>query len=231
MMTRKRKYQELSFAVMFVVITVLIWGTLLKKKSLQEHAKYVHSRESSGSDCFSPALFELKPGYPGCCPHKICPTDHFPFFLRSGAANMVGPKICFNNRIILSGGQNNVGWGVNIVIVDGETGMILRSDFFKVQSKGLHDFLKEVHNGNIVLVASYEDPTVQLTDEVRKLFAEMGSSMVSSVKYRDNWVFAGAVGLNKESPFEKLIVNDKKTNAYGDWPEIGELDGCFPRKV
>lgn len=44
----------------------------------------------------------------------------------------------------------------------------------------------------------------RLTDEVRELFAGMGSSMVYSVKYRDSWVFAGAGGRNKESPFEKV---------------------------
>ncbi|XP_053539653.1 protein FAM3C isoform X2 [Ictalurus punctatus] len=132
---------------------------------------------------------------------------------------------------IMSGGHNNVGWGVNTVIVDGETGNILNSNFFKVNSAGLLDFLKTIQEGNIVLVASYNDPAEQLTDEVRELFAGMGSRMVYSVKHRDNWMFAGARGLNKENPFEKLIVNDKKTNAYGDWPEMGELGGCFPRKV
>ncbi|XP_053492428.1 protein FAM3C [Ictalurus furcatus] len=228
MKTRKMKYQELSFAFTFVIIIVIIWGFLFKETSLQVRVKYVQGTESSASDCVSHALFEL---YPGCCPHRVCPANHFPFFLRSGAANIIGPKICFNNRIIMSGGHNNVGWGVNAVIVDGETGNILNSDFFKVNSAGLLDFLKTIEEGNIVLVASYNDPAEQLTDEVRELFAGMGSSMVYSVKHRDNWMFAGARGLNKESPFEKLIVNDKKTNAYGDWPELGELGGCFPRKV
>lgn len=50
----------------------------------------------------------------------------------------------------------------------------------------------------------------RLTDEVRELFAGMGSSMVYSVKYRDNWVFAGAVGLNKKSPFEKVRISKEK---------------------
>ncbi|XP_058257858.1 protein FAM3C [Hemibagrus wyckioides] len=219
-------FPELCLAVTFVIIIVFIFGFLLKETPQQEHAKYVHGMESS--DCVSPALFEA---YPGCCPHKVCPADHFPFFVRSGAANAVGPKICFNNRIVMSGGQSNVGLGVNMVIVDGETGNILRSDFFELITEGLLDILKTIQKGNIVLVASYADPSIQLTDEVRELFAGMGSSMVYSVKYRDSWVFAGAGGLNKESPFEKLIVNDQKTNAYGDWPEMGELGGCFPRKV
>ncbi|KAF4079055.1 hypothetical protein AMELA_G00188750 [Ameiurus melas] len=228
MKARKMKYQELSFAFTFVIIIFIIWEFVFKETSLRVCVKYVQGIESPASDCVSQALFEL---HTGCCPRMVCPANHFPFFLRSGAANMVGPKICFNNTVIMSGGHNNVGWGVNAVIVDGETGKILNSDFFKVNSPALLNFLKTIQKGNIVLTASYKDPAVQLTDEVRELFAGMGSSMVYTVKHRDNWVFAGAGGLNKESPFEKLIVNDKKTNAYGDWPEMGELGGCFPRKV
>ncbi|KAK3556851.1 hypothetical protein QTP70_022352 [Hemibagrus guttatus] len=195
---------------------------IIHPRQQQTESKGDHSNKSTKA---------LLVPYPGCCPRKVCPADHFPFFVRSGAANAVGPKICFDNRIIISGGQNNVGWGINIVIVDGETGNILRSDFFELYSEGLLNILKTIRKGNIVLVASYADPAIQLTDEVRELFADMGSSMVYSVKYRDSWVFAGAGGLNKESPFEKLIVNDQKTNAYGDWPEMAELGGCFPRKV
>ncbi|KAI5109111.1 protein FAM3C isoform X2 [Silurus meridionalis] len=135
--------------------------------------------------------------------------------------------------------NKNIYLGIIIIIIilalsvffAGETGNILKSDYFKIHSDELLDFLKTVKEGNIVLVASYEDPAAQLTDEVRELFAGMGSSMVHSVKYRDSWVFAGEWRLNWESPFEKLIVNDKKTNAYGDWPEMVELSGCFPRKV
>ncbi|XP_060723247.1 protein FAM3C [Tachysurus vachellii] len=227
MNTGRMRHQELSFAVTFVIIFILVLGFLFKETSQQGRAKY--GIGSSASECVSPALFDL--GYPGCCPYKVCPADHFSFFLRSGAANAVGPKICFNNRIVMSGGQNNVGWGINIVIVDGKTGSILQSDFFELYSEGLYNVLKTIQKGNIVLVASFADPSVQLTDEVREIFAGMGSSLVYSVKYRDSWVFAGAGGLNKESPFEKLIVNDQKTNAYGDWPEMGELGGCFPRKV
>ncbi|KAK1796441.1 hypothetical protein P4O66_009495, partial [Electrophorus voltai] len=173
-------------------------------------------------------LFE---SHSSCCQHKVCPADHYAFLLRSGAANVVGPKICFDNKIIMGGSQNNVGWGLNIVLLKGETGELLRCNYFNRYSRGLLNFLKMVQAGNIILVASYEDPTVLLTDEIREIFAGMGSTMIRSVKYRDSWVFAGAAGMNKQSLFEKLITNDEKTNAYGAWPEMGEVGGCFPRKI
>ncbi|XP_062853509.1 protein FAM3C isoform X2 [Trichomycterus rosablanca] len=168
---------------------------------------------------------------PGCCPRQECPANHFPVFVRSGAANMVGPKICFNNQIAMSVGKDNVGIGLNIVLVNGETGEISKSKNFNNNTAELLDFLKTVVKGDLVLLASYEDPAAELTDEIREIFAELGSSVIHSVKYRDSWVFAGATGLEKECLFEKLIVNDQEKNVYGDWPEMVELSGCIPRKI
>ncbi|XP_036427041.1 protein FAM3C isoform X2 [Colossoma macropomum] len=188
----------------------------------------VHKKEIPRSDCALPALFE---SHLGCCPHKICPADHYPFFIRSGLANMVGPKICLNNTIIMGGLINNIGWGLNIVVVKGRTGEILERRYFNVFSGGLLEFLKLIQTGSIVLVASYDDPAVVLTDEIREIFARLGSTMIRSVKKRDTWVFAGSVGILKKSQFEKLTANDEKSNVYGDWPEMEEVGGCFPRKI
>uniref|UniRef100_A0A3B4DSL4 FAM3 metabolism regulating signaling molecule D n=1 Tax=Pygocentrus nattereri TaxID=42514 RepID=A0A3B4DSL4_PYGNA len=141
-----------------------------------------------------------------CCPHKICPVDHYPFFIRSGLANIVGPKICLNNTIIMGGLINNIGRGLNIVVVKGETGEILAHRYFNVFSGGefIMYFLKSIQIGSIVLVASYDDPAAVLTDEIIEIFAGLGSTMSGSVKKRDTWVFAGSAGILEESQFEKI---------------------------
>uniref|UniRef100_A0A9J8DCH3 Si:dkeyp-67f1.2 n=1 Tax=Cyprinus carpio carpio TaxID=630221 RepID=A0A9J8DCH3_CYPCA len=181
------------------------------------------------TDCDNPGLFK---SHFGCCPHKHCPVDHFPFHLHSGVANVVAAKICFNNQIIMGGIRNNAGPGLNIVLANGETGEVLRSKSFNLESKDPEEllaYLKTQKPGNIVLVASYIDPTPKLTDEIRDIFSALGSTMVKSLKPRDSWVFAGAYGIKRASPFEKLIQNDMRNNAYEDWPEMGEVIGCFPR--
>lgn len=102
---------------------------------------------------------------------------------------------------------------------------------------------------------------------MREIFVGMGSTLIQSVKLRDNWVFAGRAGTQIKSLFEKvgeliagslvcstqkwssilyyakkntmfsllltcqLTVNDEKTNAYEEWPEVVEVGGCFPRTV
>ncbi|XP_037390654.1 protein FAM3C [Pygocentrus nattereri] len=219
-----------GFSAVIVAITLLlIWGFFVDKKFFHEDRKCeVHKNEIPRSDCALPDLFE---SHSGCCPHKICPVDHYPFFIRSGLANIVGPKICLNNTIIMGGLINNIGRGLNIVVVKGETGEILAHRYFNVFSGGLLEFLKSIQIGSIVLVASYDDPAAVLTDEIIEIFAGLGSTMSGSVKKRDTWVFAGSAGILEESQFEKLTANDEKSNVYGDWPEMEEVGGCFPRKI
>uniref|UniRef100_A0A673MSR1 FAM3 metabolism regulating signaling molecule D n=1 Tax=Sinocyclocheilus rhinocerous TaxID=307959 RepID=A0A673MSR1_9TELE len=115
----------------------------------------------------------------------------------------------------MGGIRNNAGEGLNIVIAN--------------DPQELLAYLKTLKPGNIVLVASYIDPTTKLTDEIRDIFSALGSTMVKSLKPRDSWVFAGAYGIKEARPFEKLIQNDMRNNAYEDWPEMGEVIGCFPR--
>ncbi|CAB1354028.1 unnamed protein product [Coregonus sp. 'balchen'] len=70
-----------------------------------------------------------------------------------------------------------------------------------------------------------------MNDEIRDIFVGLGSSSIKDVKFRDNWVFAGGAGTEQKSPFEKLAANDQNANIYGNWPEMVEIAGCFPKKV
>ncbi|XP_059415339.1 protein FAM3D-like isoform X1 [Carassius carassius] len=219
--------------VLTTVVIILIWYSSINWSKLQEFAKQscnVHDEVSDFvTDCENPGLFQ---SHFGCCPHKQCPVNHFPFHLHSGVADVVAAKICFNNTIIMGGIRSNAGRGLNIVVANGETGQVLRNKNFNLESKDpkeLLAYLKNLKPGNIVLVASYIDPTPKLTDEIRDIFSALGSTMVKSLKPRDSWVFAGAYGIKRASPFEKLIQNDMRNNAYEDWPEMGEVIGCFPR--
>lgn len=44
----------------------------------------------------------------------------------------------------------------------------------------------------------------RLTDEMREVLATMGSTLIKSVKAKDNWVFAGRAGTDKKSLYEKV---------------------------
>uniref|UniRef100_A0A8C7YZC6 ILEI/PANDER domain-containing protein n=1 Tax=Oryzias sinensis TaxID=183150 RepID=A0A8C7YZC6_9TELE len=165
---------------------------------------------------------------------KECPADHFSFLVQSGAANVVAPKICIENDLVLGTVLNNVGIGINTVLVDGKTGKVLKTTNFDTYSgdvKYIIDFLKEMKPGSVILMASFDEPSSKLNDEARNLIAELGSSSIQKLGYRDNWVFVGAKGGLVKSNFEKYIKNDKPNNKYDNWPELIDLQGCFPKTL
>ncbi|XP_004738334.1 protein FAM3D isoform X1 [Mustela putorius furo] len=169
-----------------------------------------------------------------CGLSKPCPDNFFAFKISSGAANVVGPTMCFENRVIMSPVKNNVGRGLNFALVNGTTGVVLTQKCFDMYSGDitlLVKFLKEIPEGTLVLVASYDDPGTKMNDETRKLLTNLGSSYAKKLGFRDSWVFLGARDLRDKSPFEQFLKNNPDTNKYEGWPELLELEGCVPRKV
>ncbi|XP_021099718.1 protein FAM3D isoform X1 [Heterocephalus glaber] len=71
-----------------------------------------------------------------CGLSKPCPANFFAFKICSGAANVVGPSMCFENQILMSPVKNNVGRGLNIALVNDLR--LLSSRFLKKTSSMLH---------------------------------------------------------------------------------------------
>ncbi len=44
----------------------------------------------------------------------------------------------------------------------------------------------------------------RLNDEARNLIADLGSTSISILGFRDNWVFVGGKGIKTKSPFEQV---------------------------
>ncbi|XP_059130233.1 protein FAM3D isoform X1 [Peromyscus eremicus] len=185
------------------------------------------------SQCYRP---QRNTGAPKtkCGLSKPCLDNFFAFKISSGAANVVGPSMCFENEIIMSPVRNNVGRGLNIALVNGTTGQVLRKgsfDMYSGEPKLLMNFLEEIPDSTLVLVASYDDPGTKMNDKIRMIFSNLGSSYANQLGFRDSWVFLGAKDLKNKSPFEQFLKNNPETNKYEGWPELLELEGCVPRKV
>ena len=52
---------------------------------------------------------------------------------------------------------------------------------------------------------SYHLSFCRLNDEARKLIADLGSTAISNLGFRDNWIFVGGKGIKTKSPFEQVI--------------------------
>ncbi|CAK6961324.1 protein FAM3C isoform X1 [Scomber scombrus] len=174
-----------------------------------------------------------KPVRHKCGLSKACPVGHFAFKMTSGAASVVGPRICLEDKLLMSGVKNNVGRGINIALVNGRTGELNRTQFYDMwagEVAPLIKFLNEIEEGTVVMMASFDDPSTKLNDEARKLIADLGSTAISNLGFRDNWIFVGGKGIKTKSPFEQHIKNSADTNKFEGWPEVLEMEGCVPQR-
>ncbi|KAM9095620.1 protein FAM3D [Sarcophilus harrisii] len=169
-----------------------------------------------------------------CDNRKKCLRDFFAFKITSGAANVVGPSICFEDKILMSAVKNNVGRGLNIALVDGTRGILKKHQYFDMFSGDIDTFLtflKEIPESTLVLIASFDDPGSKLNPEARQLLTDLGSAHAQNISFRDSWVFLGAKGIKGKSPFEEFLKNKPEKNKYDGWPEAVKLEGCVPRKM
>ncbi|XP_045852331.1 protein FAM3A isoform X1 [Meles meles] len=136
-----------------------------------------------------------------------CPEEHLAFRVVSGAANVIGPKICLEDKMLMSSVKDNVGRGLNIALVNGVSGELIEARAFDMWAGDVNDllkFIRPLHEGTLVFVASYDDPATKMNEETRKLFSDLGSKNVKDLAFRDSWVFVGAKGVQNKSPFEQL---------------------------
>ncbi|XP_054434155.1 protein FAM3A [Pteronotus mesoamericanus] len=163
-----------------------------------------------------------------------CPEEHLAFRMVSGAANVIGPKICLEDKMLMSSVKDNVGRGLNIALVNGVSGELIEARAFDMWAGDVNEllkFIRPLHEGTLVFVASYDDPATKMNEETRKLFSDLGSKNVKDLAFRDSWVFVGAKGVQNKSPFEQHVKNSRHTNKYEGWPEALEMEGCIPRKT
>uniref|UniRef100_A0A3B5MPX7 ILEI/PANDER domain-containing protein n=1 Tax=Xiphophorus couchianus TaxID=32473 RepID=A0A3B5MPX7_9TELE len=160
---------------------------------------------------------------------NVCPGNHIGFFVQSGAANVVPPKICVNNKRITS-------TCTAAVSRHHETGFCRiqtdpDADVCVAEVEPLIEFLKNIEMGSVVLMAVFDEGSKKLNEEARTLISDLGSSVIHSLGYRDNWVFVGGKGTTGKSNFEKHMKSDDSKNKYENWPEMVEMEGCIPKYV
>ncbi|XP_077617868.1 protein FAM3A [Crocuta crocuta] len=136
--------------------------------------------------------------------------------------------------LLMSSVKDNVGRGLNIALVNGVSGELIEARAFDMWAGDVNDllkFIRPLHEGTLVFVASYDDPATKMNEETRKLFSDLGSKNVKDLAFRDSWVFVGAKGVQNKSPFEQHVKNSKHTNKYEGWPAALEMEGCIPRRT
>ncbi|XP_037666926.1 protein FAM3C-like [Choloepus didactylus] len=167
------------------------------------------------------AAFPTKPSRYKCGTSKACPEKHFAFKMISGAANVVGPKICLEaanvvgtTLFLMTGVENNVGRGIIVTWANGKR-EVLDNKYFGIWGGDVEpfiEFLMSIQDGTIVLMGTYDDGATKLNDEAQQLVAEFGSTYITNLGSRDSWIFCSRKGIKTNSPFEQHIKNNKDAN-------------------
>uniref|UniRef100_A0A8C8S2Z2 FAM3 metabolism regulating signaling molecule A n=1 Tax=Pelusios castaneus TaxID=367368 RepID=A0A8C8S2Z2_9SAUR len=84
----------------------------------------------------TPPTAEPRPRRYKCGLPRPCPELHLAFRVVSGAANVIGPKICLEDKMLMSSVKNNVGRGLNIALVNGVNGELIDAKFFDMWAGG-----------------------------------------------------------------------------------------------
>ncbi|XP_039988265.1 protein FAM3C-like isoform X2 [Xiphias gladius] len=223
-MARRQNFRTRVLLSTSVLVFMVIFTTVILQ---------TYSNPFTGFDTSSQtSKVSAKPSAGSCATQGGCPDDHISFFIQSGAANVVAPKICIQNQLVLGTVLNNAGYGINIVILNGKTGEVIKTNHFDMYGGDVKPFielLKSIEKGSVVLMASYDEPSSKLNEDAKKLIAELGSSMIQSLGFRDNWVFVGGKGTEVKTNYEKYLKNDNANNKYENWPELIDMQGCIPK--
>ncbi|XP_038603929.1 protein FAM3A isoform X2 [Tachyglossus aculeatus] len=224
----------LTAGLIWILVSILL-GTQSGLSRIQQLLANPENPPSAGPECLRDSLCsEPRPRKYKCGLPQPCPEQHFAFRVVSGAANVIGPKICLEDKMLMSSVKNNVGRGLNIALVNGVNGELIDAKFFDMWAGDVSDllkFIRPLHEGTLVFVASYDDPATKMNEETRKIFSELGSTNVKELAFRDSWVFVGAKGVQDKSPFEQHVKNSKSSNKYEGWPEALEMEGCIPQRT
>ncbi|CAK9295168.1 unnamed protein product [Gordionus sp. m RMFG-2023] len=157
--------------------------------------------------------------------HDRSPNIPVHIYIGKGDKDFV--RMCINGIYYFDKKLNGGGRGLNIAHIDEKSKGVVRLghfDTYNEDSSSLEIFLESLQVGDTIIVASFDDASSKLTNHAKKLFFELGSSMVQNLKYRGSWYFVGQKGIQGFSSIEDLEFPD----AHGSWAPTIDVKFCLP---
>ncbi|CAM4802124.1 unnamed protein product [Rotaria magnacalcarata] len=135
-----------------------------------------------------------------------CKENEFAAHVYTGKDNNDEPKICVDGKYVIAKGINDAGRGLNVVVVSNGKEVIRTGHFdtWKDDSTNLEIFLENLEDNVIIIVVSFDEASLKLSQHSKTLFFDLGSATIQNLKYRDVWVFVGQKGIQGFSPYEEI---------------------------
>ncbi|VDD87817.1 unnamed protein product [Enterobius vermicularis] len=144
----------------------------------------------------------------------------------SGKNKDDAPRVCVNGRIVIDRDLNDAGRGLNLVVLDVKTREVIRVghfDTYEQEDNQLISFLEHLKDGEILAVVSFDEAASRLSDIAKKIFYELGSSLIHDIKFRSSWYFVGQKGIDSFTPFEDMFAPSSN-----EWAKPIDLAVCVP---
>ncbi|XP_060626291.2 protein FAM3B [Anolis sagrei] len=166
-----------------------------------------------------------------------CPPRSYAYRILSGGGREKYAKICFEDELLISEEKGNVGRGINIAVVDYDTGKVVAAKYFDMWqgefSGPMADFIRKAPLRSLLLMVTHDDGSSRLKEDGKKAIAELGSKEIRNLKFRSSWVFIGGKGFKLPENIEKEKINhsDMNKNRYDGWPAEIQIEGCIPKNM
>ncbi|CAN0378440.1 protein FAM3C-like [Lampetra fluviatilis] len=183
---------------------------------------------------YSGQLRAPRPSHSRCGLMSPCGRSEFAFSVFSGAGTDHYPRVCLDDRMIMSRNRNNVGRGINIVGINSVTGEVTDSHVFDMWGNDCADemvqYLESIPDGTILFMASHDEASTYTNDKVRAALRQLGSTKIDELRFRDSWVLVTAKGYSLGRTYEQIVHKDEADHHVGDWPMEAQTEGCLSHR-
>lgn len=164
-----------------------------------------------------------------CGMSSPCGADEISMYFFTGEHKDDWPRLCVGGRMVFDKGLNGAGRGLNLASIEPKTGRVsavAHFDTYQDESTALEEWLENVPLGDVMAVVSFDEASNMLSDMAKRIFYEMGSSMIKRLKFRASWYFIGHKGLAAYTPFEDLNIP-----TGSNWAKPIKASLCLPKKL
>ena len=119
----------------------------------------------------------------------------------------------FQTISILDKDVNGCGRGINVVVIDAVSRAIVsvsNFDTYNKDSSALETVLLSLRPGDIMILLTFDEPSMKLSRVARLLLHEIGSGKAQNLNFRTSWYLITQKGIEGYSPFEEIHLPDSK---------------------
>ncbi|KAH0624820.1 hypothetical protein JD844_032654 [Phrynosoma platyrhinos] len=134
------------------------------------------------------------------CDHwSPCLPGSYAYRILSGGGKEKFAKICFEDELLISEEKGNVGRGINIAVVNYNTGKVIATKYFDMWEG-------ENLDSRRFKIKLFPYLTHRLKEDGKQAIAELGSKEIRNLKFRSSWVFIAGKGFKLPENIEKEKV-------------------------